>query len=142
MSIHYGEKIDDAVHLQSSQQNKKGWLHRFCQEFSAKTPIQQIEFLKKIGIFGLVGTIGFGAYSLYLAETKQAVDKYHREATITDPDGFTFVRSMPNKKGQIVTIVKKDEIFYTYQQQKSWWHIKTNDNKYGFMHSTRFRLRD
>lgn len=141
MSIPYGENMDDAVHPQDPKRNKSGWLHRLWREFSTKTPIQQIELLKKIGIFGLFGALGFGAYSFIFPQEKSA-DKYHHEATIKDPDGFTNVRSMPNKKGQIVTIIKDGEIFYTYQQQETWWHIKTRGNQYGFVHSTRIRLRN
>jgi hypothetical protein len=101
------------------------------------------DLLKKIGAFGAIGALAVGGYGFFLANPgNDGSEKYTLQAVINDPDGFTHVRSMPNREGQIVATVRDGEVFSTYVQQSNWWHVKTKNNRYGFMHATRIKPRE
>jgi len=68
--------------------------------------------------------------------------RYHLRAVIEDPDGYTNVRSLPNINGEIITVVKEGEIFYTHIQEGDWWLVKTKDGKIGYIHSSRIKIID
>ena len=121
----------------------RGWFRALFAEFANKSPVEQVDLLKKIGAFGALGVLAVGGYSFFLANpAHDGSEKYTLQAVISDPDGFTHVRSAPNREGQIVATVKDGEVFSTYVQQSNWWHVKTKDNRYGFMHVTRIRPRE
>jgi hypothetical protein len=40
-----------------------------------------------------------------------------------------------------VATVSDGEVFSTYVQPSNWWHVRTKDNRYGFMHVTRIKPR-
>lgn len=96
-------------------------------------------YFKEITIAVIVAVIGV-AVPIFIQSDKD--EEYHLRAVIDDPDGYTYVRSLPNLNGQIVTTVKEGEIYHTHVQTGNWWHIKTKDNQYGYMHVTRIRLID
>ena len=119
-----------------------GWFRELSQEFAGKSPVEQIDLLKKVGAFGVLGALVIGGYSFLFAHPgNDGAEKYTLQAVISDPDGFTHVRSMPSREGQIVTTVRDGEVFSTYVQPSNWWHVKTKDNRYGFMHVTRIKPR-
>jgi len=73
-------------------------------------------------------------------DTLTQTQRFNLKAEIDDPDGYTNVRSLPSINGQILDVVRKGEIFYTHYQDRNWWHIKTPNNKVGYMHSSRIKL--
>jgi len=105
----------------------------------------------KVAIIGLVGTLGVAMITAWVSLSKEPppaklsnkiiqIQKYSLKAIIDDADGYTNVRSVGSSNGQILDTIKAGEIFYTYIQEKNWWHIKTPRNKVGYMHSSRIRL--
>jgi hypothetical protein len=118
-----------------------GWLRAFVDEIAAAPPTQQLDKATKvIGAVSLAGGLLAGGYHFFFSESNSGgSEKYALQAVIKDPDGFTYVRSMPDRDGQIVATVKDGEIFFTYVQDRNWWHVRTKDNRYGFMHSTRIQ---
>jgi hypothetical protein len=117
----------------------RGWFRELSQEFAGKSPVEQIDLLKKVGVFGALGALLIGAYTLFAPPGNGGAEKYTLQAVISDPDGFTHVRSMPSRAGQIVATVSDGEVFSTYVQPSNWWHVRTRDNRYGFMHVTRIK---
>jgi hypothetical protein len=121
------------------------WFKALFQDLAGRSPIEQLELLKRIGVFGLIGALLFGGYSYVSSKDTDSNDgseKFTMRAVIKDPDGFTYVRSMPNREGQIVTKVKDKEVFFTYVQSGSWWQVKTGNNRYGYMHVSRIQPLD
>jgi len=95
-----------------------------------------------VAVIGAVGTLG-GALITILPDMLNDADeakKYNLEAEIDDRDGYTLVRSMPSKNGEILDTVREGEVFHTYFQKDNWWQVKTPNNKIGFMHSSRIKL--
>lgn len=120
-----------------------GWFKALFHDLADRSPVEQLEVLKKIGAFGIVGALLFGGYNFVFsksANNNDDPDKFKLRAVIKDPDGFTYVRSMPSREGQIVAKVKDKEVFFTYQQRSNWWQVKTHNNRYGFMHITRIQV--
>ena len=72
----------------------------------------------------------------------KARDDFDRRASIQDPDGFANVRSAPSAAGEILTVVYEGEVFHTFQQQGSWWRVRTSDGVPGYMHVSRIFLLD
>ena len=121
------------------------WFRALFRDLAERSPIEQIELLKKIGVFGLVGALLFGGYTFVFSKDTDSGDgseKFTMRAVIKDPDGFSYVRSMPNRDGQIVAKVKDKEVFFTYVQESNWWQVKTRNNRYGYMHISRIQPLD
>ncbi len=119
------------------------WVKALFADLAEKSPVEQLEVLKKIGAFGVAGALLFGGYSLVFSKggnNSDESDKFRLRAVIKDPDGFTYVRSMPSREGQIVAKVPDKEVFFTYEQRSNWWQVRTRDNRYGFMHITRIQV--
>lgn len=122
-----------------------GWFKALFHDLADRSPVEQLEVLKKIGAFGIVGALLFGGYNFVFsksANNNDDRDKFKLRAVIKDPDGFTYVRSMPSREGQIVAKVKDKEVFFTYEQRSNWWQVKTHNNRYGFVHITRIQVLD
>ena len=65
---------------------------------------------------------------------------FHLAAIIDDKDGYTNIRSLASKEGQIVDTIQAGEIFNTYHQKGNWWLVKSPRNKVGYMHLSRIKL--
>jgi hypothetical protein len=118
------------------------WFRELSREFTGRSPVEQIDLLKKVGAFSALGALLIFASSFLFAHPgTDGAEKYTMQAVISDPDGFTHVRSMPSREGQIVATVRDGEVFSTYVQPSNWWHVRTRDNRYGFMHVTRIKPR-
>ena len=118
------------------------WFRALFRDLAGRSPIEQIEQLKRIGVFGLVGALLFGGYTFVFSKGTDSGDgseKFTLRAVIKDPDGFSYVRSMPNREGQIVAKVKDKEVFFTYVQNSNWWQVKTRNSRYGYMHISRIQ---
>jgi uncharacterized protein YgiM (DUF1202 family) len=65
-------------------------------------------------------------------------------AYIEDKDGYTNVRSSPNKSSEILTTVKEGEIFYTELGSglNTFWKVKTKGGIIGYIHQSRIRSDD
>lgn len=63
-------------------------------------------------------------------------------AVISDPDGYTNVRSGAGTRFQIIDKVHEAEIIRTSVQPGPWWQVRTPRNVVGFMHRSRIRLVD
>lgn len=64
------------------------------------------------------------------------------QAVINDPEGFANVRSEPEIQSNTIARVLEGESFYTIPQQSDWWPVRTKDNKLGYMHRSRIRVRN
>lgn len=56
---------------------------------------------------------------------------------ISDPDGFTNVRSGPGSKYPIVAVIRLGEPFQFRSDGNDWWRVKTASGTVGFIHSSR-----
>lgn len=63
-----------------------------------------------------------------------------RLAVISDPDGYTYIRSGAGLNYEPIGRVVENETFYTTPQQGEWWPVRTKDNVFGYMHSSRISL--
>ena len=62
---------------------------------------------------------------------------------IDDPDGYTNIRSGQGTQYSIVARINEGEVFYTIPKQSSdWWPVRTEDNRYGYMHRSRIKLQN
>lgn len=61
-------------------------------------------------------------------------------AVIEDPDGYTNVRSKPDKSSEIVGTIKQGVRFTVLSQKGDWWSVETADGKTGFVHRSRIRI--
>jgi hypothetical protein len=61
---------------------------------------------------------------------------------VNDPEGFTNVRAEPEVQSNTIARVLEGESFYTISQQSDWWPVRTKDNKFGYMHRSRIRVRN
>lgn len=68
-------------------------------------------------------------------------DPFILSAVVSDPDGFTNVRSTPAATGQIVVAVRVGEVFRTFRQDGNWWQVKTQEGRVGYMHVSRIQLK-
>lgn len=66
---------------------------------------------------------------------------YNRAAVIDDPDGYTNVRSLASTSGTVVDVIYEGQTFYTHPQRGNWWHVRTASGKFGYVHSSRIRMR-
>jgi uncharacterized protein YgiM (DUF1202 family) len=68
-------------------------------------------------------------------------DPFILSAVISDPDGFTNVRSTPAATGQVVVKLQAGEIFRTFRQDGNWWQVKTPEGRVGYVHVSRIQLK-
>jgi uncharacterized protein YgiM (DUF1202 family) len=68
-------------------------------------------------------------------------DPFILSAVISDPDGFTNVRSTPAANGQVVVKLQAGEVFRTFRQDGSWWQVKTPAGRVGYVHVSRIQLK-
>lgn len=97
------------------------------------------DYSKQIVTAGIAAGVAFTVPTVLGNYFKE--EKFNLEAVIDDPDGFTNVRSQADRQGQIVAKIQKNEIFYTYDQDKNWWQVRTSDGKTGYVHITRIKLK-
>lgn len=63
-----------------------------------------------------------------------------RVATISDPDGFTNVRSSPNGSAQIIGRVVEGQRFKVEPSTGDWWKVEVEGVGEGYMHRSRIEL--
>ena len=63
------------------------------------------------------------------------------QAVINDPDGYTNVRSGPGTQYEVLSKIVDNETFYVVSQRGSWWQVRTQDGKYGYMHRSRIKMK-
>jgi uncharacterized protein YgiM (DUF1202 family) len=68
-------------------------------------------------------------------------DPFVLHAVISDPDGFTNVRSTPAATGQVVVTLQAGEVFRTFRQDGNWWQVKTPAGRVGYVHVSRIQLK-
>jgi len=68
-------------------------------------------------------------------------DAFILRAVISDPDGFTNVRSTPAATGQVVVTLQAGEVFRTFRQDGNWWQVKTPAGRVGYVHVSRIQLK-
>jgi uncharacterized protein YgiM (DUF1202 family) len=56
---------------------------------------------------------------------------------ISDPDGFTNVRSGPGTKHPVLAVIRLGEPFDFRRDDSNWWRVKTSGGTIGFVHSSR-----
>lgn len=66
--------------------------------------------------------------------------KEGRPAVIDDPDGYTNVRSRPDKTSKIVDTVKKGERFMVLDKEDDWYEVETPGGEIGYMHASRVKF--
>ena len=74
------------------------------------------------------------------AEVRQPADTFVLTAVINDPDGFTNVRAAAGASGAVIARVNNGEQFHTYPQDGTWWQVRTQDGRVGYMHASRIRI--
>jgi hypothetical protein len=67
-------------------------------------------------------------------------DSFDLSATVSDPDGFTNVRSSGSLSAPIVATVNEGERFRTYRQRARWWQVELSDGTIGYIARSRIRL--
>ena len=62
------------------------------------------------------------------------------KAVIDDRDGYTNVREAGASTAGLLDVVRDGEVFFTFQQEGSWWRVKLANGKTGFIHRSRIKL--
>ncbi len=75
------------------------------------------------------------------AAAPSSAGAYNRAAVIDDPDGYTNVRSLASTSGTVVDVIYAGQTLYKHPQWGNWWHVRTPSGKYGYVHSSRIRMR-
>ncbi len=61
-------------------------------------------------------------------------------AVIQDPDGYTNVRSDPDKSARVVGAIKDKQRFIAISDDAEWWEVFTPSGGRGFVHKSRVKL--
>jgi len=63
--------------------------------------------------------------------------EFPEKGYISDPDGFTNVRSGPGSKYAVLAVIRLGEAFQFRSDGNDWWRVKTASGTVGFIHSSR-----
>ncbi|MHA8101469.1 SH3 domain-containing protein [Aquirufa nivalisilvae] len=93
----------------------------------------------------LSGVVDSGQAKVNYSDTSATIEnalpdsEYPIEAHIDDKDGFTNVRSAPNKNSEILTTVVEGETFFTQLGYglNTYWKVKTKDGVVGYIYQNR-----
>ncbi|MCR2834157.1 YARHG domain-containing protein [Parerythrobacter lacustris] len=65
---------------------------------------------------------------------------FNESATISDPDGYTNVRSSGSTSASIVGTLQDGERFRTFRQPGNWWRVQLSDGTIGYVARSRIVL--
>jgi uncharacterized protein YgiM (DUF1202 family) len=71
------------------------------------------------------------------AGEKTVPNEFPETGFISDPDGFTNVRSGPGTDYEVIAVIKLNESFGFRRDRGSWWRVKTKSGTVGFVHASR-----